>query len=130
VADSTPGGTGSGILHSLRNLAATFVVLLRDRLDLLVTELEEERLRFLQLLIWAAAALLFFAIGLLMLILLLVLLLWDSYRIVSIVVIAGAFLGLGIFTAIRVRNLAEGRPRLLSTSLDQLSKDKEQVTPR
>jgi uncharacterized membrane protein YqjE len=65
-----------------------------------------------------------------MLILLLVLLLWDSYRIVSIVVIAGAFLGLGIFTAIRVRNLAEGRPRLLSTSLDQLSKDKEQVTPR
>ena len=130
MAESTPGGTGRGILHSLRNLASTLIALLQDRLELLVTELEEERLRLMQLLFWAAAALLFFAIGLLMLILLLVVLLWDSYRVVSIVMIAAVFLGLGIFTALRARDLAHARPRLLSTSLDQLSKDREQVTPR
>jgi uncharacterized membrane protein YqjE len=130
VAESTPGGSGSGILHSLRNLAATLIALLQTRLELLVTELEEERLRLLQLLFWAAAALLFFAIGLLMLILLLVVMLWDHYRVASIVVIAAAFLGLGIFTSMRARDLAQARSRLLSTSLDQLSKDKEQVTPR
>jgi len=130
VPEPTPGEAGSGILVSLRALAATLIELLYTRLELLVTELEEERLRLLQLLFWAAAALLFFAIGLLLLILLLVVLFWDHYRVMAIVVIAGAFLGLGIFTAIRVRNLAQARPRLLSTSLEQLSKDKEQLTPR
>ena len=130
MAETKSGETGSGILHSLRNLAATLIALLQDRIELLVTELEEERLRLLQLLFWAAAALLFFAIGLLLLILLLVVLLWDSYRVTSIVVIASAFLGLGIYTAIRVRNLAQARPRLLTTSIDQLSKDREQLTPR
>ena len=130
MPEPTPGEAGSGILVSLRALAATLIELLYTRLELLVTELEEERLRLLQLLFWAAAALLFFAIGLLLLILLLVVLFWDHYRVMAIVVIAGAFLGLGIFTAIRVRNLAQARPRLLSTSLEQLSKDKEQLTPR
>lgn len=130
MPEPSTGETGSGILASLRNLAASLIELLYTRLELLVTELEEERLRLLQLLFWAAAALLFFAIGLLLLILLIVALFWDHYRVAAILVIAGAFLGLGSFAAIRVRNLAQARPRLLSTSLDQLSKDKEQLTPR
>lgn len=128
MAESTPREAGSGILGSLRNLAATLVAVLQTRLELLVTELEEERLRLLQLLFWAAAALLFFGIGLLLLVVLIVALFWDSYRVAAIVVIAGAFLVMGILTAIRVRNLAQARPRLLSTSLDQLSKDKQQLT--
>jgi uncharacterized membrane protein YqjE len=130
VSDPGSGEEGGGILQSLRNLAATLVALLQTRLDLLVTELEEERLRLLQLLFWAAAALLFFAIGLLLLTFLLVVVLWDNYRVAAIVTIAAAFLGLGIYTGLRVRSLAQARPRLLSASLDQLSQDKDELTSR
>jgi uncharacterized membrane protein YqjE len=129
VAEPTRGEPGSGILQSLRNLAATLLELLQTRLELVVTELEEERLRLLQLLFWAAAALLFFAIGLLLLILLLVVLFWESHRVLAIVTIAAVFLGLGIYTGMRVRSLAQARPRLLSTSRDQLSKDRDRLTP-
>ncbi|OGA24888.1 MAG: hypothetical protein A3I02_12800 [Betaproteobacteria bacterium RIFCSPLOWO2_02_FULL_67_26] len=130
MPETTPGEAGSGILRSLRNLAGTLVALLHTRLQLLVTEIEEERLRLLQLLFWAAAALLFFAMGLQLLVLLLVVLFWESYRVTAIVVLAGVFMALGIFMAIRVRNRSHARPRLLTTSLGELAKDKEQLTPR
>ena len=129
MPEPTPGEAGSGILRSLRNLAATLVALLQTRLELLVTEIEEERIRLLQLLFWTAGALLFFAIGLQLLVLLFVMLFWDSYRVAAIVVLAGIFLVLGIFMAARVRDLSQARPRLLTTSLDELAKDKDQLTP-
>lgn len=129
MPEPTPGEAGSGILRSLRNLAATLVALLQSRLELIVTEIEEERVRLLQLLFWTAGALLFFAIGLQLLVLLFVMLFWDSYRVAAIVVLAGIFLALGIFMAVRVRDLSQARPRLLTTSLDELAKDKDQLTP-
>ena len=130
MPEPTPGEAGSGILHSLRNLAATLVALLQDRLELLVTEIEEERIRLLQILFWAAAALLFFAVGALLVTFLVVVLFWDSYRITAIVVLAGVFFALGIGMAIGVRNRMQARSRLFSTSLDELAKDKDQLTPR
>lgn len=130
MAEPTPPGAGSGILHSLRNLAATLVTLLQTRLELLVTELEEERLRFLQILFWGAAALLFFLIGLQLLVVLVVVLFWDSYRIAAVLVLAGVFLALGVVMAIGARNLSQARSRLLSTSLDELAKDKDRLNSR
>lgn len=124
------GEAGAGIVQSLRKLAATLVALLRTRLELLATELEEERIRFLQLLFWAAAALFFFAISVLLLTVLIVVVFWDSYRTASIAVLAGIFLAAGIGTAIGVRNRLNARPRLFSASLDELAKDKDQLTSR
>lgn len=130
MPEPTPGEAGSGILRSLRNLAATLVALLQTRLELLVTEIEEERLRLLQLLFWAAGALLFFAIGALLVTLLVVVLFWDSHRIAAIVVLAAVFLAAGIAMAIGVRNRLHARSRLFSTSLGELAKDKDQLTSR
>ena len=124
------GESGGGILQSLRNLAATLVALLQTRLELLVTELEEERLRLLQLLLWAAGALFFLGIGILLLTVLLVAVFWDSYRITAIVVLAGIFFAAGIGMAIGVRNRMHVRSRLFSASLDELARDKDQLTTR
>lgn len=130
MPESTPGEAGSGILGSLRNLAATLVSLLQTRLELLVTELEEERLRLLQLLFWAAGALLFLAIGALLVALLVVVLFWDSYRSAAIAVLAAIFLAAGIAMAIGVRSRLQARSRLFSTSLDELAKDKDRLDSR
>ncbi len=117
-------------MQSLRNLAATLVALLRTRFELLATEIEEERVRLLQLLFWAAVALFFFALGIVLLVILFVAVFWDSYRIAAIVTLAVVFFGGGIGAAISVRNLIQARPRLFSASLDELARDKDQLTPR
>jgi len=120
----------TGILQSLRNLATTLVALLQNRLELLATDLEEERIRLLQLLFWAAAALFFFALGVLMITVLVVLLVWESHRLAGIVVLAVVFLAIGVGLAIVVRNRMNLRSRLFSASLDELAKDKDRLTSR
>ena len=130
MSEQRAGEAATGILQSLRNLAATLVALLQNRLELLVTDLEEERIRLLQLLFWAAGALFFFALGVLMVTMLIVLLLWDSHRIVGVVVLAAVFLAIGVGLAIGVRNRMHVRPRLFSSSLDELAKDKDRLTSR
>jgi uncharacterized membrane protein YqjE len=130
VSEPTPGEAGAGIVQSLRSLAATLVALLRTRFELLATEIEEERIRLLQLLFWAAAALFFLGIGVLLLVILLVAVFWDSYRITAIVSLAVLFLAAGAGIAVGVRNRMYARPRVFSVSLEELAKDKDQLTPR
>lgn len=115
------------MVHSLRNFAATLVALLQTRLELLATDLDEERIRLLRLLFWAAGALFFFALGVLMITMLLVLLLWDSHRLAGIIGLAAIFLGIGVVLALGVRNRMHARSRLFSSSLDELVKDKDQL---
>ena len=130
MSEQRAGEPATGILQSLRNLAATLVALLQNRLELLVTDLEEERIRLLQLLFWAAGALFLFALGVLMVTMLIVLLLWDSHRIVGVAVLAAVFIAIGVGLAIGVRNRMHVRPRLFSSSLDELAKDKDRLTSR
>jgi uncharacterized membrane protein YqjE len=129
---SEPGAEepATGIMQSLRNLATTVVALLQNRIELLATDLEEERIRLLQLLFWAAGALFFFALGVLMIAMLIVLVLWDSHRLAGIIVLAAVFLALGVGLAIGVRNRMNMRSRLFSSSLDELAKDKDRLAKR
>lgn len=128
MSEQGAGEPATGILQSLRNLATTLVALLQGRLELLATDLEEERIRLLQVLFWAAGALFFFALGVLMITMLIVLLLWDSHRLAGIVVLAAVFLAIGVALAIGVRNRMHMRSRLFSSSLDELAKDKDRLT--
>ncbi len=130
MSEQGAGEPATGILQSLRNLATTLVALLQNRLELLATDLEEERIRLLQVLFWAAGALFFFALGVLMITLFVVLLLWDSHRLAGIVVLAAVFLAIAVGLAIGVYKRIHRRSRLFSASLDELAKDKERLTSR
>jgi uncharacterized membrane protein YqjE len=130
VSEQGAGEPATGILQSLRNLATTLVALLQNRLELLATDLEEERVRLLQVLFWAAGALFFFALGVLMITMIVLLLLWDSYRLTGIVVLAAVFLAIAAGLAIGVYKRIHRRSRLFSASLDELAKDKERLTSR
>lgn len=130
MSEPASGDAGAGIVQSLRNLAATLVSLLRTRFELLATEIEEERVRFVQLLFWAALALFFFALGIVLLVILYVAVFWDSYRITAIVTLAIVFFAAGAGAAVAVRNRILARPRLFSASLAELARDKDQLTRR
>lgn len=130
MSEQKPEESGAGILQSLRILAATFVVLLQTRFELLAADLEEERIRLLQLMFWAAGAVFFFSLAALLLTLLLVVLFWDTHRIAVIVGLAAVFLVAGVVLAVGVRNRLHSRPRMFSGSLDALARDKDRLTSR
>ena len=130
MQDPGTGETGAGIVQSLRNLAATLVSIFHTRLELLVTEIEEERVRLLELLLWAAGALFCLGVAVLLLVLLLIAVFWDTHRIAVIATLAVVFLAAGIGIAAGARNRMHGRSRLFSASLEELGRDKDQLTPR
>lgn len=126
--ESGPGATRSpGLLASLRNFAATLVGVAQTRLELLSNEVEEERLRLLQLLLTAFIALFFFALGIVMLTLAVATLFWDTHRVLVTLLFAVLYLGIGAIFWLMVRSKAREKSRLFSASIAELAKDQQQL---
>ena len=106
-------GTPAGLFSSVRGLGVTALALLGNRLDLLGTELVEERGRLLSLVTYGAVALLLLAAGLVFLSVFITVLLWDSNRLLALGVFSGLFLAGGLlalgmtlgFAAVQAVNL-------------------------
>jgi len=130
VEERAPGGETPGLLQSLRNFAATLVALLRTRLDLLATELEEERLRLARALLWGCVALVFLVLGVVMLTFFVVALFWDTHRVLVSGLLALIYLAIGVAAALVARSRAQARSKLFSASLAELTRDREQLTSR
>lgn len=129
--EQDPGaGQRGGLLNSLRTLASTLLAIGRTRLELLSTELEEERLRLSSMLVWTLVALFCAGAGVVLSTVFFVVLLWDTNRLLALGFPALLFL-LGAALSWRVVLVkARSKPRLFSSSLAELSKDRDQLTPR
>jgi uncharacterized membrane protein YqjE len=119
-----------GLLDSLAAFAATLTAIARTRLDLLSSDLEEERDHFLSLLLLALVALFCLGVGFLLGTLLLVAAFWDSYRLLSIGVLCGLFLVGGMAASSVALHKMRTKPRLFSASMAELQKDRQQLTTR
>jgi len=120
--DTTPQ---PGLLGSARAVLAVLVEIGQTRLQLASTELEEERLRLAELLLYATLALFFLGIGLILASLLLVLLFWDGPRLLVLGLLTGLFLAAGLGLAAAWRSKARHKPALLATTLDELRRDRD-----
>ena len=129
VQDPGPDQRG-GLFDSLKTLAATLVAMGRTRLELLSTEIEEDRVRLMSMLLWTLVALFCAALCTVLLTLLVVVFFWDTHRLLALGILALLFL-LGAAMAGRVVfDKAKAKPRLFASSLAELSKDCEQLTTR
>jgi uncharacterized membrane protein YqjE len=117
-----------GLLASLRSLAANAVGILRTRLELLGTEVEEESLRLAQLAFWALVALLFLTLGLFTFTLLVVVLFWDTHRVMAASLLTALYLMAGIGIGLWVRARLHAGSNLFSASLAELGKDRDKLT--
>ena len=77
----------AGLFDSLRQLAGTALELVQLRLELLVSDLEIEKLRLVEVALRALIGLMLVALGLVLLIGFVLLLLWDSYRLPALAVL-------------------------------------------
>ncbi|MDP3222700.1 MAG: phage holin family protein [Rubrivivax sp.] len=87
--------TATGLFASLRRLAGTTAGIVMVRLQLLGTELEQEKLRVISALWLAGAALLLLWLALVLFVGFVVLLLWDGYRLAAVGGLALLFAGAG-----------------------------------
>lgn len=119
-----------GLLASLTTLVATLVAIAHTRLDMLATDLEEDRLHLLSLLLMALLALFCLGVGLLLATLLLVVAFWDTHRLLMLGSLAGCFLAAGMaacgFAVYKVKT----KPKIFAASLLELLKDRQQLASR
>jgi uncharacterized membrane protein YqjE len=119
-----PGGEAAreGLFVALRNLLATSLAIGKTRAELLVTEVEEEKLRLMLLWAKAIAAAFFIAVGLVMGVIL-VAVLFEEQRVAVFSVATAFFLGGGfVFIASLRRQMAQPS-KLFRASLAELEED-------
>ena len=121
---------GRGLLESLTSFAATLVAIAHTRLDLLSTDLEEEREHVFSLLSLALAALFFMGVGVVLVSILLVVVFWDTHRLLVLGLLAGLFLAVGLAAGWAAVHKARNKPRLFASSLSELYKDRQQLVTR
>jgi len=123
-------GRSGGLSDSLRRLTGTGVALVQTRLELLAAELEEEKLRLGNLLVFAAAAILLLDLGIVLLAVFLTVAFWDTDRLLVLGILTTAFLVAGAIAAAAAVRLARTRSRLFAASLAELAEDREALRGR
>jgi uncharacterized membrane protein YqjE len=115
----------AGVFASLRRTLASLLALAHTRLDLAVTELEEQRERLLSLLLWGVGAVVLSAAAFLLCGLALVAIFWDTHRLLVTGLIGAASLVAAAVAIVGFRARAKARPRLLQSTLAELARDHE-----
>ena len=119
----------TGLFASLRNFAVTLTAVAQTRLELLANEVEEEKLRFGQLLLFGSIALFCLAVGSVFLAIFITVLLWESHRLLVLGSLAVLFFSLGGVAVVMFRARASAGSRLFSASLAEMGKDRQRLLP-
>ena len=116
-----------GLFESLKTLSVSLVSIVHTRLELLSTDVAEEREHLTSFLVLVLVALGCLGVGAVLLAMLVVVAFWETHRLLALSGMTGLFLmagiGFGWFAMHRVRT----KPRLFEASLAELSKDRQQL---
>lgn len=116
-----------GLLESLKRLAGTLLAIIQTRLELLSNELEEERLRIWQMLLYGSVALFFFGLSVVLLTAFVVVLFGADQRLLVLGFFTALYFLAGLLAWSGFRRLHRERSRLFSASLAELESDRERL---
>lgn len=117
-------------MESLKGLAATLIAIVRTRLELLSNEIEEERLRFNLIMLYACVALFFFGLFIIILTVIVVLCFWDSHPFLVLSSFCVLYIALSWLAMSAMLRKSKHRSKLFATSLAELTVDLERLGPR
>lgn len=119
-----------GLLDSVKTLLLTVITMGQTRLELLSTELEEERERLTALLVWTLITLFSAAMAIVFITLLIIVVFWDSYRLLSIGIMLSIFIA-GTAVSWRILSLIkQNKTRIFSSTSSELAKDCDALSQR
>jgi len=126
--------SGSGqpgrLFESVRALAATLLAIAQTRLELLLTEVEEQGIWLSSILVWALVAVFCASLSVVLATLLIVLALWNTNPVLALGLPAGLYLVGALIAGMVVRGKIRARPELFAASIGELSKDHKELTSR
>lgn len=114
----------TGLLDSAQRMLGTLLDMVQTRIEIAANEFEEERARIKQLVLYGVFALVFISLGIITLTVFVTLWLWELYGVYALGAAGLIFLATGIVIALRAVGNERARPRLLSTTLMELGKDR------
>lgn len=117
-------------MESLKRLAGTSLAILQARLELLSNEMEEERLRIGQMLLYGSIALFFFGLAIVILTAFFVVLFWDSHRLLVLCGFTALYFVAGLLAWNALRRAAREKSKLFSDTLAELADDRSWLAPR
>lgn len=117
-----------GLMASLKTLTLTLVNVIQTRLELLSTDVAEERARLTAILMSAMVALFCLGVGVVLLAILIVVLFWETHRIMTLALLTAVFLAAGTGLWLLALHKLRNKPRLFEASIGELAKDQEQLS--
>lgn len=117
-----------GLLASLKSLTLTLVDVVQTRLELLSTDVAEERTRLTAILISAMVALFCIGVGVVLLAIFVVVMFWESHRLLTLGLLTAIFLGSGIGLWSVAMHKLRNKPRLFDASISELGKDRDHLS--
>jgi uncharacterized membrane protein YqjE len=127
MAEREGAAARGGLLHSIKHLAQSLLGAAQTRLEILATEIEEERVRLEQLLLVGLAAAFCFAMGVVLCVALIVFYFWDTHRLAAVGILAALFLGAGALLGWILRDKAKSRPKPFAVTRGELAKDRNML---
>lgn len=121
--DSATPASPAGLFASMQRLLATVLATVRTRVEILATELEEEREHLKSLVIYSVLALVLLCLGLVALTVFVTLWLWQWFGAYTLGVAGLLLVSAGLLLMLRIRHNERTRPRLFATTLTELRKD-------
>jgi len=117
-----------GLFATLKALSAHLLSIVQTRLELLSTDIVEERERIVTLLVLAVAALFSVGVGVVLLAILVVVSLWESHRLIALGGMVVFFLMAGAGIGWAAMNKLRSHPRPFDASITELAKDRQDLT--
>lgn len=116
--------SATGLFASLRRLLGTALEMAQVRLELFSTEVELEKRRLFDGLLWAVIALLVLGVGLVLLCGFIVLLFWDGYRLPALGLMTLLFLAGGLLLLRQARRSLRSPNGMFGASVAELGRDR------
>lgn len=116
------------LLSALKGLVSTGLAIAQTRLELISTDIQIARTRFLSLLVMVLFTLFFLFFGLVMLALLIVIYSWESDRMLALSLLTSSFLVIGAILALIVLRSLKTMPSLFAATIAELAKDRQELT--
>jgi uncharacterized membrane protein YqjE len=117
-------------MDSVRSFLASWLAVIKTRVEILSVELEEQREWLEQLILLAVAAVFCISLGIILLTLFVVVLFWDKYPLAVLGGFTVLYLGAGIGLWVTLRQKLKKKPRIFSTTAAELAKDYASLQPR
>jgi uncharacterized membrane protein YqjE len=131
MADPQGGGAGPGeatdpsLFASLRSFWSVLLAILYTRLDLCTTELQDQGIRVIKLLLAGLVAVIAFVTAFFFVNVWIIAACWYANRLLAIGIIVGVYFLIGLFCALAARNMIASWPGLLSQTIKELRRDVE-----